>query len=336
MLMHMKELVQEFPAQLIEATSIVRGATIQPATRPIHKILVVGMGGSGIGANFVQQLIRRESRLALEVCKTYTMPAYADEFTLAICSSYSGNTEETLAAYDQLKASGAKLVVISSGGALIERAKANGHDYVLLPDGKPAPRACLGYSIVAQLGVLEKLGIITPRLLQEVHDVAAFLEQGQDAIQMAAERIAFVLQDKRPVIYCADQLEPLAVRFRQQINENAKMLAHHHVIPEMNHNELVGWRANDPSLGVLFFRTADDHPRTQVRMDITKEIIEHYTQTLIEIRAKGNTAVERLFYLIHLVDWISVFLAELRGVDVMEVKVIDFLKAELAKLKKQG
>ena len=136
-----------------------------------------------------------------------------------------------------------------------------------------------------------------------------------------------------PIVYAAADFEGVAVRFRQQINENGKMLCWHHVIPEMNHNELVGWRKKDPNQAVVLLRNTTDYKRTQMRMEINKEVFKKYTKTIIEIHSKGKSYLERAFYLIHLTDFVSVDLAELNKLDPTEVKVIDYLKGALAKSK---
>jgi glucose/mannose-6-phosphate isomerase len=127
-------------------------------------------------------------------------------------------------------------------------------------------------------------------------------------------------------------MEPVAVRLRQQINENSKALCWHHVVPEMNHNELVGWTEKNENLAVLYLRNDDDYSRNVVRMDINKKIIGQYAGDIIEVYSKGESLAEKALYLVHLGDWISWYLAELRGVDALEVNVIDFLKGELAKV----
>jgi glucose/mannose-6-phosphate isomerase len=139
------------------------------------------------------------------------------------------------------------------------------------------------------------------------------------------------LFDKIPIIYAANGSEAIAVRFRQQINENGKQLAWHHVIPEMNHNELVGWREKNENLAVVFIRNEHDHPRSQMRMELNKKVIKKYTSTIIEIKSKGETSIGRAIYLIHLTDWISWFLSQKRNMDCVEVKIIDWLKGELSK-----
>lgn len=328
----MDQLVKEFPQQLDKALKIGRDARITKPDNPIHNIFVAGMGGSGIGANFVSELIGGECKIPFLIGKGYSVPGYIGKNTLAIASSYSGNTEETLEAFESILKTGAKIVVVSSGGKLIELAKANGLDYIQVPSGSPSPRACLGYSLVQQLFVLNKLGLISDKIIHEVGRASELIKMEQEDIRFRAERIASMMKGKIPVIYTTDRMEAVSVRFRQQINENGKSLCWHHVIPEMNHNELVGWRDDYNQLAVLFFRNKDDYPRNQVRMDINKEIISNYTSSIIEVYSKGQSLAERMLYFVHLGDWISVYLAAAKGIDAVEIKVIDYLKSELGKV----
>jgi glucose/mannose-6-phosphate isomerase len=328
----MEKMISRFPEQLTEALAIAQKITIKKHASPLRSVFISGLGGSGIGGGFVQDFVRNHCKLPILVSKGYQAPAWINKHTLAICSSYSGNTEETLSTYEQLRGTGAKIVCIASGGKLIEMAKADGHDYVLLPGGWSSPRACLGYSVTAQMGVLRATKLIPGKLLSQISAAQKLLARDQSAIQKHARKIAGFLAGKTPVLYAPDTMEAVAVRWRQQINENAKMLCWHHVIPEMNHNELVGWRDQRPDVAVLWLRNHDDYARTAIRTDITKEIVEHYTQTSIQVLSKGKSAIEKALWLVHLGDWVSVYLAELRNVDPVEIKVIDFLKGELAKV----
>jgi glucose/mannose-6-phosphate isomerase len=328
----MDKMIARFPAQLEEALQIAQQITLHKHSAPLRSIFISGLGGSGIGGGFVQDFVRSTCKLPIVVSKGYHAPTWVNKHTLAICSSYSGNTEETLSTFEQLLQTGAKIVCIASGGKLIELAKQHGLDYVQVPGGWSSPRACMGYSIVAQLGVLRAAKLIPGKLFNNVAAAHKLLTRDQAAIQKHARKIAGFLVGKTPVIYIADQMEAVAVRWRQQINENAKMLCWHHVIPEMNHNELVGWRDQRPDLAVIWLRNRDDFNRTAVRTDINKDIVEHYTHTSIELWSKGKSAIEKAFYLVHLGDWMSFYLSELRNVDATEIKVIDFLKGELAKV----
>ena len=327
----MDKLIQEFIPQLEEALTI--GEKFQPHDHPyeIQKIYVAGMGGSGIGANFVKELIKSECSVSFSIGKSYNIPAFVDKNTLAIVSSYSGNTEETLNSFNELLKTGAQIVVISSGGKLIEKAKEKNIDFIQLPAGSPSPRACLGYSLVQQLFVLNKLGLINNHVIQNINDAIQLLKEEQAQIKLIAENIALRIWNKIPIIYSTDRIESVAIRCRQQLNENANMLCWHHVIPEMNHNELVGWSSSDFPSAVLFLRNDDDYERNQIRIEIIKNIIREKTDTLIEVFSKGESLVEKMLYLVHLVDWISWYAAQKRGEDAIEIKAIDYLKSELSK-----
>lgn len=328
----MDKMIARFPAQLEEALNIAQNITLNKHNAPFRSVFISGLGGSGIGGGFVQDFVRGVCKLPVVVSKGYQAPNWINKHTLAICSSYSGNTEETISTFEQLLGTGAKIVVIASGGKLIDLAKKHGLDYVQVPGGWSSPRACMGYSIVAQLGILRAAKLIPGKLFNNIAAAQKLLSRDQAAIQKHARKIAGFLQGKTPVLYVTDHMEAVAVRWRQQINENAKMLCWHHVVPEMNHNELVGWRDQRPDVAVIWLRNRDDFQRTSVRIDINKEIVQHYTQTSIELWSKGKSLIEKAFYFVHLGDWVSVYLAELRQVDPIEIKVIDFLKGELAKV----
>jgi len=328
----MDQLIARFPDQLREALEIGRAATLNAHDKEIHNIYVAGLGGSGIGANFVMEFVADEIKLPISVGKGYSIPASVTENTLAIASSYSGNTEETLASFDMITKTGAKVVVISSGGKLIELAKQHGYDYIAIPGDWPSPRACLGFSLVQQLFILNKLGFISEESINNIESSIPLIEAESNDIKAEAKKVADMLDKKIPIIYTTDRMEAVAVRLRQQINENSKMLCWHHVIPEMNHNELVGWRDKSDKWAVVYLRNSDDFPRNATRIDINKEIISKYSDTIIELYSKGTNLIERAMYLVHLGDWITFYLSELHGVDSIEVDVIDFLKGSLAKL----
>lgn len=328
----MDQLISRYMDQLEEAIQIGNNIKLKVNASNIHHIYVAGLGGSGIGADFVAAFIADECKIPYIVRKGYSVPAFVGPNTLAITSSYSGNTEETLISYDQIKASGAQMIAIASGGKILDKAKADGYDYVQVPGNWPSPRACLGYSLTAQLYILHHLGLIGDKSLNDLQSSIDLLRRESSDIKIRAEEIANQLHGKIPIIYIEDRMEPVAVRLRQQINENSKALCWHHVIPEMNHNELVGWREENNNLAVLYLRNEDDYSRNALRMDINKEVISKYTSSIIDIWSKGNNMIERAMYLVHLGDWISWYLAQFRGMDALEVNVIDFLKGELGKV----
>lgn len=328
----MDKLIARFGEQLSEAVEIGNAATITKPKSKINKVYVAGLGGSGIGADFVSAIIRQEAEVPYLVGKGYKIPSYVDKNTLAIISSYSGNTEETIASFKQIEKTGAKIVIISSGGKLIKAAQRKKYNYVQVPSDWPSPRACLGYSLVAQLAVLNKLGLIGEKSLKSISKSVKLITKETSSIKRSARSIAKKLHNKMPIIYAEDRIEPVAVRLRQQINENAKSLCWHHVVPEMNHNELVGWKDKDKDLVVLYLRNTDDYKRNQIRMDINQKIIKKCTPNIINVYSKGTDLVQRMMYLVHLGDWISWYLSQLRGQDAIEVNVIDYLKGELAKV----
>ncbi len=327
----MDELIERFPAQLREAVVIGQSAKISALSDDIDELVVVGMGGSGIGGDFVASIVRDVCELPYIVCKSYDLPHFVDKKTLVIVSSYSGNTEETLSAFEQARLRGAHIKCVASGGRLRDLAEKNGLDFIALPDDWPSPRACLGYSFVQQLFILYRLGLTSDAFIRSVEASAELLERELVSIKGDAERIATQLLNKTTVLYVEDRLEPVALRWRQQINENAKTLCWHHVVPEMNHNELVGWKARRDDIAVVMLHSEDDTARNRKRMDICCDIISDLTSSCIRVDAKGSTFVERMMYLVHLGDWVSWYLSQLRHVDAVEVDVIDYLKGELAK-----
>lgn len=325
----MKELIAAFPGQLEEALRIGQSYTFHnPAEAPAN-VLLTGLGGSGIGGSIIQNYVFDKLKVPFTVNKDYFLPAFVNSETLVIVCSYSGNTEETLQAMKQAVKVKAKVVCITSGGEVEAMAKKKGYDCIIVPGGMP-PRACVGYSVVEILFVLRQYGLLKTKFVPEIQASIDMLKADTKAIARKAQGIAKKLDGKFPIIYAPQTFEGLAIRVRQQINENSKMLASHGVIPEMNHNELVGWRDKDDRYAVLLLRNEDDYERVQTRMEINKKIIKKYTPNIIEVYSKGGSYFEKLFYFIHLTDWVSVYLSELHGVDATEVQVIDFLKSSLA------
>ncbi len=327
----MKKLIEDFSKQIAEAIRI--GGAFNPSEtdRGFSNVVISGLGGSGIGGTIAAEVMADEAVIPIVTNNGYTIPGFVDEDTLFIACSYSGNTEETVSATELADKAGAKVVAIVSGGKLLEMAKANGWDAIVIPSGQP-PRASFGQSFPQVLYVLNAFGIISDGFVKELEAAIVLLDANEAEVQKEAREVTESLFGKIPVIYAADGFGGVATRFRQQVNENSKMLCWHHVIPEMNHNELVGWRTENNDLAVILFRNSTDLDRIQARMEINKQTIAAYTDTIVEVWSKGNSDLERAIYLIHIGDWISYFLGEKRGVDIMEVKVIDHLKGELAKL----
>lgn len=325
----MYSLILSFPSQLEKALGIASKHIFSSRIKKIENVTIFGMGGSGIGGTIVSDIIKQEATVPIAVCKGYECPGYIGKNALVIASSYSGNTEETLTAVKEARKNGVVIVSITSGGELETLSKKWGSDHVKVPAGYP-PRAALGYSIVMLFRIFSHYKIISPIYLQQIRLSIVLLRKEQNGIMKLAEETAKKLLHKIPVIYSENNNEGVAVRFRQQLAENSKILAWHNVFPEMNHNELVGWTQPDENLAIILFRNEGENPRNAQRFAICREIFSRYTSKIIDLTAKGKNPVERTFYLIHLCDWVSYYLASLRGVDPVEVRIIDHLKKSLA------
>lgn len=326
----MKKLVEQFPSQLEKAIEIGKNAKLNPPRGTVSNVFITGLGGSGIGGTIISELAFPECKVPVQVSKGYFVPAYVNSTSLVIVSSYSGNTEETLACMRKAHDAGAMICCVTSGGAVEEFARDNNLDYILIPGGMP-PRSCLGYSLTQLVFIFVHYGLISKDHILHLGNAKQLLDSKQSEIAEQAKTIANFLFGKIPVIYSTTLFEGVAVRFRQQLNENAKVLCWHHVIPEMNHNELVGWAGGNEEYAVVVFRDPSEFERNNYRIQLNKEIITRYTPHYMEINAEGNSYIEKALYLIHIGDWVSVELAALRGVDPVEVNVINFLKGELSK-----
>ncbi len=331
----MKELIQGFPAQLAEALEIAANAKLNKAKAPIHNIVIAGMGGSGIGGSLIKSFTSEEVSVPIDVCKSYDIPAYINGNTLFIACSFSGNTEETLSAVEKAKAKGAQIVAITSGGKMAQFVAANGYDSISIPGRSNSPRASIGYSFVQLFLILNHHGLTPTTHFDEIKASAELLEKESADIHAKAVQLTSFFKDKLPILYGDTRLEAVLVRTQQQIAENSKQLSHVNIIPEMNHNELVGWKYPDvvfENAATVLLRTNYDHPRTKIRMDVCKNIFEKVAGQVMEIQAKGNSFVEQSIYLINLLDWVSFYLAEANQVDPFPVDVINFLKEELSKV----
>lgn len=328
----MHDLIRDFPDHLTEALAIGRKAVLGKADPAYTNVVVTGLGGSGIGGRIAAQAVADQAICPIEVFSNYYLPAYVGKGSLVIACSYSGNTEETLAAMQQALDRGARVVCITSGGTMLETAKAKGLDHIVIPGGNP-PRTMLAYSLTQQFFILKHFGIFNGDFQTSLERVAARLKKDRSAISEAGRHLAGKLHGKRAIIYSEAATEAVSIRFRQQLNENSKELCWHHAIPEMNHNELVGWAGGDAHMSIVIFRHTDDHPRSQMRMEINKEVFARYTPHIEEVWSKGEDRLERQLYLVHLGDWASWHLAELKGVDATEIGVINMLKGKLAEVK---
>ena len=329
--MKMNDYIDDFSNHLREAIEIANNTSLTSCTKEIRNVLICGLGGSGIGGTIVSDIISPKVDIPITATKDYSIPNFVNEHTLVIANSYSGNTEETLYALEKCQAKGAEIAVITSGGKLKAIAEENKYNKIIIPGNQP-PRAMFGYAFTELFFMLNHYGIIDDSFKSDFTKAIELLDTEKSDIQEQAMSLAKKMYKQTPVIYVANGFEGVAVRFRQQINENSKMLCWHHVVPEMNHNELLGWRTNVNDLAVVYFRNKSDYDRNQIRMDINKKVISEYTDNISEIWSKGDSLIENSLYHINLGDWVSWYLSEMNNVDAIEIDVIDFLKGELAKV----
>jgi glucose/mannose-6-phosphate isomerase len=328
--MKMNDYIEGFTTQLKEAISIGEKASLKVSDKKITNVLICGLGGSGIGGSIVADIVSGQILVPISYSKDYSIPNYVDKNTLVIGSSYSGNTEETLEALDECLKRKAEVAIITSGGKLISIAKKNNLNHIVIPGGNP-PRAMFAYSFTQLFFILKHYKIINNDFINNFIKGINLLDKEKENIKQQAKDLAKKIFKKTPVIYVANGGEGVAIRFRQQLNENSKVLCWHHVVPEMNHNELLGWRTNTENLAVIYLRNKSDYIRNQKRMDINKEVISKYTDNISDIWSMGDSALENSLYLINFGDWVSWYLSELNNVDAIEIDVINFLKDKLSK-----
>ncbi len=324
----MKDLIINFPNQLNDAINIGKNFELDASYLSVQNICISGLGGSGIGGDYVRLLARAHSHLPLLVNRDYQLPRFVNQNTLAIFSSYSGNTEETLTSFEQAIACRAKLICISSGGQLLARAKSLHIPYIQLPSGYP-PRAALAYSVVQQLFILDAMNCLPSDTISDLQIAIDTIIKLQNNIKQRAHEIVADLGNSLPIIYATSIYEPIAVRLRQQLNENAKILCWHHVLPEMNHNEIVGWTETHPDKKVIFIYDTSQETQINKHTVFLKNVVSQLCEKVLYIAPVGDTLLQKYFYLTHLVDWISVLLAEERQQDATQVEVINQLKSSL-------
>jgi glucose/mannose-6-phosphate isomerase len=329
----MFNLIKNFPEQLLQAAKIGENSLHEVKFKgAIRNVVICGLGGSGIGGNVVSELLRRELRVPVIVNKGYSLPGFVDSSTLLILCSYSGNTEETLSCADQALDKNIHTVCITSGGRLKEIADANSFGYIIVPGGFP-PRACLGYAVVELLYVFYRYNLIDGKFKAFIAETARLLNAEQENIMSQTEIYTAQFESKIIIAYAEESYESTALRLKQQVNENSKMHCWYNFIPELNHNELVGWRDAALPLAAIILRSEDENARNIHRIRFTREVIEKFSKDVLEVNAVGGNSFERHFYLIHWGDWLSYYLALAQKLDPMEIDVLNRLKDHMGAIK---
>ena len=325
---YMKGLIDTFPLNLTEAIEITVQNPLKKDYPVFSNVVICGMGGSGIGGKLVASWITDEINIPINFCQDYNLPNYVNDKTLVIASSNSGNTEETLSATLEAHERGATIVAVCSGGKLHRFCEQWGYESILVPGNNP-PRTTLAFSIVQLTHIFISLNLIQKEKLNEFNLAKELITSEHNRIHEEAKELADFINGKELIIYSESKDEGVAVRARQQFNENSKVLCNNHTIPEMNHNELVGWYGGDDRYAVLFLDTNDWHSQNKKRLDFSIETIKTKTNHIKSLSSVGETMLIRSLYLINIIDWASFYLAELNNIDSVYIGVIDNLKASL-------
>jgi glucose/mannose-6-phosphate isomerase len=299
-----------------------------------NNIVISGLGGSAISADLLNCFLIDELQLPLFVNRDYSLPNFVNKKSLVIISSYSGNTEETISCFKEAVEIGCKIIAVSTGGWIDEFAKENNVASIKLQEGFQ-PRFALGASFFSLLKIFQTLELI-PNQDKYVNEIAALWKQKgieyskdkNNALSYAEELIGFI-----PLIYSSDKFEAVGYRLKCQFNENSKLHSFNNIIPELNHNEIIGWETfQENQLGTKLLSIMDEEYHSQIlrRFEITRELALKSGVEIIVLKSNEKNIKVRIMDLIYLGDWITYYLAILRNFDPSEINYIHELKQRLA------
>lgn len=331
--------IESFSKQCSEALRLGRDLPDIPSAEGIKRVVYVGMGGSAIGGDILSVLLEEAAATPMSVYRSYRLPSLLGSETLAVFTSYSGNTEETLSALDDAVYLGCSIMALTTGGVLLERARRDSFPVLVVPGGLQ-PRAALAYLSLPTAAILERMGLVQG-FMKVAYETVEFLQQKRETwgrlaptSNNFAKQLALRLHGKIPVIYGSEGiLSVAAYRWKCQFNENSEVPAFCNTLPEMNHNEIVGWRDADDlasRVEAIFLVEEDDTSRVAKRVEVTAEILQERVGGVTVIHVGGRTRTEKLFSAIHLGDFVSGYLALLNNVDPTPVEVIALLKERMA------
>lgn len=336
----MLDRIQELPQQCLDAWQNVMSFHV-PATYGLARnIVILGMGGSAIGGDLVRTLVEDECSVPVFVNRDYTLPAFVDQDSLVIASSYSGNTEETLTGFEQALERGAKVLAITTGGKLAQQATELGLP-LLVFSYEAQPRAALGHSFVPLLGIFQKLNLVKDKeeeLKSAVQTMRKLDEEINEQVPTKdnpAKKLALELEGHLPVVYGGGLLGEVARRWKGQFNENSKAWAFFEVFPELNHNAVVGYENPADMTGkvmAILLKSALLHSRTLLRYRITQEILEKRGVHCEVVEARGDNPVAHQLSTIFFGDYVSFYLAMLYRSNPTSIDVINYLKGQLAQV----
>lgn len=338
---NMIPLTHEFPEQCRKALDIAKQFSPPTPRMPIQNVVVTGLGGSAVGGDLLRVLVEDNGEVPLVVNRDYQMPAFVNDSTFVIAASYSGNTEETLSAFEDAQDRGALLACVTSGGELAQRAAHYGTPVAFIPKGQP-PRSAMGYMFIPMLMAAHKVGVIRRDPTTDLQNAIALLEKAREQWNAdvpfeknPAKQLAAKLYGKLPIIYGSQAYSTVvAFRWKTQLNENTKIHAYSNGYPEMNHNEILGWvlaKQQVPNLAVVLLRDQMERPKIVARVETTKRLFARAAE-VHEVFAEGQSLLARMLHAIYLGDWVSCYLALLYGVNPTDISYINLLKAVLEKI----
>ncbi|MCK4332961.1 MAG: bifunctional phosphoglucose/phosphomannose isomerase [Thermoplasmatales archaeon] len=338
---NMLDTLNQFPDQIKEAIEIAKTAKMDHFIK-IDDVLITGMGGSGISGDIVTRLFRDKIDIPIVVNKEYDLPKWARKDTLAIFFSYSGNTEETLSAFRIASQKKCKIVSISSGGKLQELSEKRGVAHIKIPSGFQ-PRAAVAYSLFTLIVILKRTGLLKNTIESDIEETIAITQDVIDNNKKSvveesnlSKQMARKILNTIPQIYGWGFYYPIATRWRQQLNENSKVIAREDVVSESNHNDIVGWSLNpeaSKNFSCILFRDKDNESlNMSTRLNFMKSLFEDSVANIIEIHPKGKSRLAKMMYIMCLGDFLSCYLAILRNIDPTPVDIITELKQRLAEI----
>lgn len=330
--------IYHFPDHMKEALDIGQSIVLKRDYSPVNNVVIAGMGGSAIGGDVIRGLMERHLKCPIVVSRHYELPSWVNENTLVICSSYSGNTEETLSAFTDALEKNAQICGVTTGGKLGGVLTEHGLDKVTIPAGLQ-PRAALAYSFIPTLFLLDTFELFDKPFLSNLQETIDFLSRVRGEFSLASEEnsiftMARNMYQTLPVIYAqTNSLAVVANRLKGQLAENSKMLAFYNELPELNHNEIVGWENNTAILkkiSLIWLQDEADHEHVTLRQMITEEVLTGLPENQYHLSGTATTYFTRFLELIHLSDWLSYWCAVLHGTDPTPVHKISMLKERLA------
>ena len=335
--------IEQLGDQVQHVWEIAQQVSFDESYQEIDQVIVTGMGGSALGTHVIQTIYKDELKVPVIICSDYKLPSYANEKTLIIASSYSGNTEETLSALEDGIKKGAKITGITSGGQLATILKEKNYPHLLFEakyNPSNSPRMALGYSIFGQMSLFSQLGLLNitqqdyEQVLETIAQLQTELSRHVETDLNQAKLLAFSFVGKLPIITVAQHLEGSAHVFANQINENSKQYSEFRVIPEINHHLMEGLQFPSDNDHKLIFATFSSDlylKNNQQRMTLTQQVMEKNDVPYLDYQLTGPTKLTQAFELILLGSYTNYYLAMLNNQDPTPIPWVDWFKEQLKK-----